>query len=48
MQELQTRNDFCSVEPRSRLGKPAALLDVEHQITAIQILHHEEKVRLKC
>lgn len=47
MQKLQTRNNFCCIESRACLWEPAALLDVEHQITAVQVLHHEEKVRLK-
>lgn len=47
MQELESRNDFGGVEARARFREPPALLDVEHQVAAVQVLHHEEQVRLK-
>jgi len=47
VQELEARDYFGAIESGPLLGKASALLDVEHEITAIQILHHEEQVALQ-
>lgn len=47
VQELETRDYFGAIESGPLLGEASALLDVEHEITAIQILHHEEQVALQ-
>lgn len=47
MQELQPGHNLGGVEPGPRLREAAALLNVEHQVAAVQVLHHEEQVRLE-
>ena len=47
MQELQSGDDLRGVEPRPVFAKLAGSLNVEHQVSAVQILHHEEEVVLK-
>jgi len=44
MEELKSQKDFCRVEPRPLQLEPAALLDVEHQVAAVQVLHDEKQV----
>ena len=46
MQELQADDDLDGVEPGSLFAEPLALLNVEHQVPPVQVLHHEEEVRL--
>jgi hypothetical protein len=46
MQEFEPGDDFGSVKPGSVLFKSAALLNVEHQVAPVQILHHKEQVGL--
>ena len=46
MQVLQGEHDFCGVEPGPGLVKLACALDLEHQVSAIHVLHHEEKALL--
>ena len=46
VQELEREHDFCGVEPGAVDVEAGALLDVEHQVSAVQVLHHEEQVRL--
>lgn len=46
VQELEAGNDFGRIEFRARLRKATAHLDVEHQIAAVQVLHHEEQMTL--
>ena len=46
VQEFQSGDDFGRVKPGPILFETPALLDVEHEIAAVQILHHEEQVRL--
>lgn len=47
MQELQGDNDLTGVESCSILIELLHLLDVMHQITAVQVFHHKEQVLLK-
>ena len=47
MQELESEQDFRCVEPRSVRLESSSLLDVEHEVAAVQIFHHEEQVRLE-
>lgn len=46
MQEFESGDDFGRVKPGSILLEATALLNVEHQIAPVQILHHKEQVRL--
>ena len=46
VQELEREHDFSGVEPGAVDVEAGALLDVEHQVAAVQVLHHEEQVRL--
>lgn len=46
VQKFKSRDDLGCVESSSILFKPAALLNVEHQVATVQILHHKEQVRL--
>jgi hypothetical protein len=46
VQEFESGNDFGSVKPGSVLFKSSALLNVEHQVAPVQILHHKEQVGL--
>lgn len=47
MKEAQSGDDLRGVEARPPLLEAAALLDVEHEVAAVQVLHHEEQVRLR-
>lgn len=47
MQEFKARDDFGPIESGSLLRKATALLDMKHEITAIQVLHHKEQVALR-
>ena len=42
VKKFETRDDFSCIETRSILVEATALLDVEHQVASVQILHHEE------
>jgi hypothetical protein len=42
MKKLQARHDLSAVELRSLLGESTTLLDVEHQVATIQVLHHKK------
>ena len=46
VKKFESGDDFGSVKPGSILFKSTALLNVEHQVTPVQILHHKEQVRL--
>lgn len=49
MQEHERRRDLCGVETCSGLFKLSGLLDVKHEIAAVDELHHkEETVLQKC
>ena len=45
--ELQARHDLGTVEARPLLVEAARLLDVEHQVAAVEVFHHEEEVTLQ-
>ena len=47
VQELESRGDLGAVETRSELVKSAAVLDMEHEVAARQVLHHEEQMTLE-
>ena len=47
VKEFESEQDFCRVESCSVEIESRALLNVEHQVAAVQVLHHEEQVRLK-
>ena len=47
MQKFKREQDLGRVEPRPVHIKPPGLLNVEHEVAAVQVLHHEEEVRLK-
>lgn len=47
MQKPQPRDDFGRIEFGARLRKPAAHLDVEHEIAAVQVLHDEKQMALR-
>ena len=47
VQKFKREQDLGRVEPRPVHIKPAGLLNVEHEVAAVQVLHHEEEVRLK-
>jgi len=47
VQELQGEENLGRVEPRSVDVELGALLDVEHQVAAVQVLHREEQVGLE-
>lgn len=47
MQKPQARYNFGGIEFSTRLRKSATHLYVKHQITAIQIFHHEEQMALE-
>lgn len=46
VQKIQSGPDLGGVKPRAHFGKSTGLLDVKHQIASVQVLHHEEEVRL--
>lgn len=46
VQEDETWPDLGRVELGPGLGEAAAVLYVEHEITAVQVLHHEEQMGL--
>lgn len=46
VEEFETRDDLCGIESGTVLLETAALLDVEHEVSPVQILHHEEQVGL--
>jgi len=46
MQEAQAWDDFGRVETGAALLEAATLLDMEHEISTVQVLHHEEQMRL--
>ena len=47
VQKFKREQDLGGVEPRPVHVEPSGLLDVEHEVAAVQVLHHEEEVRLK-
>ena len=47
MQEMQCQNDFRAVESRPILVEFSGPLNLEHQISAVDIFHDEEKSVLK-
>lgn len=47
MQEREGADDFRSVKSSPPFVETAGLLNVEHEIATVQILHHEEQVRLR-
>ena len=47
VEELEAANDLGRVELGPLLVEAAHLLDVKHEVSAIQVLHHEEQVTLK-
>ena len=46
VQELQSADDLGTVESGTILIELSVFLDVKHEITSIQILHHEEQMTL--
>jgi hypothetical protein len=42
MKKFEARHDLSAVELRSLLGESTTLLDVEHQVASIQVLHHKK------
>ena len=44
VKEYETWPDLGGIEPGSGFGKASALLDVEHEIATVQVLHHEEEM----
>lgn len=46
VEKLQCAYDLAGVEPGARLIETLHLLDMEHEVAAVQILHHEEEVFL--
>lgn len=47
VQKAQPRDNLGGVETSPGLWKSTRLLDVEHEIASIQVLHHEKQMRLK-
>ncbi len=47
VKEFESEQDFGRVESGSVEIESRALLNVEHQVAAVQVLHHEEQVRLE-
>lgn len=47
MQKHESRCDLCRVETSSGLIKFTGFLDVEHEVAAVNKLHHEEETILK-
>ena len=47
MQEMQCQNDFRAVESRPILVEFSGPLNLEHEISAVDIFHDEEKSVLK-
>ena len=50
VQEQQSQDDFCRVKTRARLVELPGLLDLEHEIAAVDVLHDKEEavVRLEA
>lgn len=46
MEKHEGRNNFCSVEPGPIFVEAPRLLDVEHQVPAVDELHHKEQAIL--
>lgn len=46
VQELQSTNDFGTVESGTILIEFSIFLNVKHKIATVQIFHHEEQVTL--
>lgn len=47
VQELQGADDLAGVKAGALFVKPFHLLDMVHQVAAVQVLHHEEQVLLQ-
>lgn len=47
VQKFKSRYDFGTVETCTLLRKTSTLLYVEHEISAIKILHHKEQMTLQ-
>lgn len=47
MEKLQAANNFGTVKTGSVFNEFPFFLNVEHQITTIEVFHHEEKMTLQ-
>ena len=47
VQEPEPGDDLGRVEARPPLLEAPALLNVEHEVAAVEVLHHEEQMRLR-
>ena len=47
VEKLQGEHDLGRVETRARLVEFSSALDLEHEITSVDVLHHEEKAILR-
>ena len=46
VKKLESQHDFCRVESGSGFVKFSGTLDLEHEITSVHVLHHEEEAVL--